>query len=184
VGDAPNAAFKVEPAEYRTRRSLHFDYVSSQWSSRFSAQSVSVQQAGDIDGVAGVQFLLEEQSRRRRYDGARTPFQWNTNGVRQTAHTVVLAARDAAGNTGTSTPVSVTVEISAGRETVVVNNGAAATNVTSVTLNLSCSIAQGNVSQMRFFKPVAVQYAIRHYEATGSWTLSTARNEDRICAIQ
>src|SRR3954465_11263173 len=66
--------------------------------------------AADNVGVAGVTFKLDGTTVIGAEDTT-TPYgvSWNTSTVTNGAHTLTAIARDAAGNTTTSTPVSVTV---------------------------------------------------------------------------
>ena len=66
--------------------------------------------ASDNVGVAGVQFLLDgANARRRGHDQSRTPSAGTRRRRPTAAHTLLARARDAAGNTTTSAPVTVTV---------------------------------------------------------------------------
>jgi hypothetical protein len=88
------------------------------------------------------------------------------------SHTLTARARNAAGNSGTSTSVTVTVDNQAPTGTVVINNGAAATNSTAVTLNLSAVDSEGAVTQMRFSNNGATFNTAVAYATTASWTLT------------
>ena len=61
--------------------------------------------ASDNVGVAGVQFLVDGASRLGSEDTT-APYgvSWNTTTVANGTHTLTAVARDAAGNTNTSTP--------------------------------------------------------------------------------
>ncbi len=67
--------------------------------------------ASDNVGVAGVQFLVDGAQSRRRGHHPTAPYSvsWNTTTVTNGTYTLTARARDAAGNTATSAPVSVTV---------------------------------------------------------------------------
>jgi len=69
--------------------------------------------ASDNVGVAGVQFLLDGVATGSEVTVPPYAVVWNTTGSTNGVHTVAATARDAAGNTMTSTAVSVTVSNSA-----------------------------------------------------------------------
>ena len=74
--------------------------------------------AADNVGVAGVTFKLDGTTKSAPKTRHRpTPASWNTSTVANGAHTLTAVARDAAGNTTTSTPVSVTVNNTAPGDT-------------------------------------------------------------------
>jgi hypothetical protein len=65
--------------------------------------------ASDNRGVAGVQFRLDGASLGAEDTSAPYEIAWNTAGVPNGSHTLTAVARDAAGNSATSAPVTVTV---------------------------------------------------------------------------
>ena len=65
--------------------------------------------AADNIGVAGVQFTLDGANLGAEDTSAPYSVSWNTTTATNGAHTLRAIARDAAGNTTTSSPVSVTV---------------------------------------------------------------------------
>ena len=65
--------------------------------------------ASDNVGVAGVQFLVNGTRWVRGHHRALRCASWNTTTVANGTYTVTARARDAAGNTTTSAPVSITV---------------------------------------------------------------------------
>ncbi len=65
--------------------------------------------ATDNVGVAGVQFLLDGANLMTEDISAPFSITWNTVGVAPGSHVLTARARDAAGNTTTSSPVTVTV---------------------------------------------------------------------------
>jgi len=65
--------------------------------------------ASDNVGVAGVQFLLDGASLGAEDASAPYSVSWNTSTAGNGPHTLTAIARDAAGNSTTSTPVTVTV---------------------------------------------------------------------------
>ncbi|HEY7655679.1 MAG TPA: Ig-like domain-containing protein [Burkholderiales bacterium] len=66
-------------------------------------------QASDDRGVAGVRFRLNGANLGAEDTSAPYSVSWNTAGVADGSHTLTAIARDAAGNTRTSAPVTVTV---------------------------------------------------------------------------
>ena len=75
--------------------------------------SVSASAADDV-GVAGVQFRLDGASLGAEDTSAPYGVSWDTSAVGNGAHVLTAVARDAAGNTTTSTSVSVTVSNTGG----------------------------------------------------------------------
>jgi chitodextrinase/lysophospholipase L1-like esterase len=65
--------------------------------------------ASDDRGVVGVQFKLDGNNLSAEDTSAPYSVNWNTPSATNGAHTLTAVARDAAGNTTTSTPVTVTV---------------------------------------------------------------------------
>ncbi len=66
--------------------------------------------ASDNVGVAGVQFLLDGVNLGAEDTSSPYSVSWNTTTVTNGSHTLTAVARDAAGNTTTSTAVGVTVQ--------------------------------------------------------------------------
>ena len=64
--------------------------------------------ASDNVGVAGVQFRVDGQALGAEDTSAPYSVNWNTTGATNGSHTITAVARDAAGNTTTSTAVNVT----------------------------------------------------------------------------
>ena len=65
--------------------------------------------ASDNVGVAGVQFLVDNNLLAAEDTGSPYSVTWNTTTAANGAHTLTARARDAAGNTTTSAPVTITV---------------------------------------------------------------------------
>ena len=65
--------------------------------------------AADNVGVVGVQFKVDGTNVGAEDTTAPYSVSWNSTTVANGTHTVTAVARDAAGNTTTSTPVTVTV---------------------------------------------------------------------------
>lgn len=136
--------------------------------------------ASDNVGVAGVQFLLDGSALGAEDTTSPYGITWNTTtgSVANGPHTLAARARDAAGNTTTTTPINIIVDNQAPSGTVVINDGAAATNSTTVTLTLSAADASypgytGTVTQMRFSNNGTSYSAAEAYAATKTWTLTT-----------
>ena len=129
--------------------------------------------ASDNVGVAGVQFLLDNAP--LGAEDATSPYSisWNTATAADGVHTVAARARDAAGNTATTAPFSVTVDNHSPTGSVVINGGAAATNSRNVTLTLAATDALTGVTQMRFSNTGTSFSAAEAFAATKAWTLTT-----------
>src|SRR5258705_8963916 len=148
--------------------------VTSPLNGAFTSSTMSVNAtAVDNVGVSGVQFLLDGTNLGAEDTTSPYSVSWNTATSSNGSHTVTARARDAAGNSATSIPVTVTVDNQAPTGTVVINNGAAATNVTAVTLNLSALDAQGAVIQMRFSNTGTSFNTAVAFAPTAQWTLTT-----------
>ena len=129
--------------------------------------------AADNVGVAGVQFLLDGTNLGAEDTISPYSVSWNTTTASNGSHSLTVSARDTAGNSGTSASVTVTVDNQAPTGTVIINNGAAATNSTAVTLNLAAVDTQGAVTQMRFSNDGTTFSTAVAYATTASWTLTT-----------
>lgn len=80
-----------------------------------SGSSVGISaNAGDNAGVVGVQFRLDGVNLGSEDTSAPYNLAWNTTGVSNGVHILTAVARDAAGNSTTSSNISVTVSNSAG----------------------------------------------------------------------
>ena len=157
--------------------------VTSPLNGAFALGTVSVNAtAADNVGVTGVQFLLDGTNLGAEDTTSPYSVSWNTTTASNGSHTLTARARDAAGNSTTSTPVTVTVDNQAPTGTVVINNGAAATNVRPVTLNLSALDAQGAVTQMRFSNTGTSFNAAVAYAVTAPWTLTTGAGTKTVYA--
>lgn len=69
--------------------------------------------ASDNVGVVGVQFKLDGNNLGAEVGSPPYSVSWNTTTATAGSHTLTAVARDAAGNSATSTPVTVTVDNSA-----------------------------------------------------------------------
>ena len=77
--------------------------------STVSGTTVVTAAAADNVGVAGVRFLVDGAQVGAEDTAAPYQASWNTTSVTNGGHTVTAQARDAAGNTTTSAPITVTV---------------------------------------------------------------------------
>ena len=93
--------------------------------------------ATDNVGVAGVQFKLDGAKLGAEDTSSPYGVSWNTTTVANGTHTLTAVARDAAGNTTTSTPVTVTVDNAA--PTVSLTAPAAGTVSGTVTVSATAS---------------------------------------------
>lgn len=130
--------------------------------------------ASDNVGVASVQFMLDGTSNIGTQDTS-SPYSksWNTTTASNGPHVVSARARDAAGNSATST-VTVTVDNQAPPPgTIAINGGATATNNRTVTLSLSASDPVSPITQMRFSNSGSSFSGTRDYAPTTSWQMSS-----------
>ena len=72
--------------------------------------------ASDASGIAGVQFLVDGSPTGAEDTSSPYEFAWDSNGAANGQHTLAARARDGAGNTATSAPVTVTVANGTGSE--------------------------------------------------------------------
>src|SRR5262245_61139506 len=128
--------------------------------------------ASDNVGVAGVQFLLDNNPLGTEDLTSPYSVSWNTTTASNGAHTLAARARDAAGNNAIATPISITVDNQAPTGSILINGGAPATNSTTVTLTLSASDAFSGVTQMRFSNNGTSFSTAENYATTKAWTLS------------
>ena len=133
--------------------------------------------ATDNVAVAGVQFLLDGANLGAEDTTAPYSVTWNTTTASPGTHVLSARARDPAGNTQTSSTVSVTVNNTVDTQpptgTIVINGGAAATNSRTATLTLSATDNQGAVAQMRFSNTASSFSTPEAYATTKTWTLTT-----------
>lgn len=134
--------------------------------------------AGDNVGVVGVQFKLDGANLGAEDTSSPYSVTWNTTTSSNGSHTLTAVARDAAGNSTTSSGVAVTVSNAAQDTTppsgsVMINGGATGTNQLAVTLTLSATDNSGTVSQMQFSNDGTTYSAAEAYVTSKSWTLAT-----------
>ena len=111
-----------------------------------SGASVTVSAvASDASGVAGVQFRVDGANIGAEDTTAPYSVVWNTTTVSNGAHQLTAVARDAAGNTGTSSPLTVTVNNQTNRAPVLTQpaNQTSAEGA-AVTVVLTASDPDGN----------------------------------------
>ncbi len=102
--------------------------------------------ASDNVGVAGVQFQLDGANLGAEDTASPYSVSWNTAGTSNGSHTLTAVARDAAGNTTTSSAVTVTVDNAA--PTVAITspaNGAAVRGTIAVSANASDNVGVAGV---------------------------------------
>ncbi|MDO8742560.1 MAG: Ig-like domain-containing protein, partial [bacterium] len=102
--------------------------------------------ASDNVGVSGVQFKLDGAN--LGTEDTTTPYSitWNTTSATNGTHTLTATARDAAGNTTTSTGVSVTVSnVLSDTSPPTTPSGLTATAISTTQINLSWSASTDNV---------------------------------------
>lgn len=134
--------------------------------------------ASDNVGVVGVQFKRGGTNLGAKDTASPYSVSWNTTTAANGSQTLTAVARDAAGNTRTSTAVTVTVnnapaDTTPPNGTVTINGGAASTTSTAVTLTLSATDNSGTVAQMQFSNDGSIYSTAETYAASKSWTLST-----------
>jgi len=127
-------------------------------------------------GVVGVQFKLDGANVGAEDTSSPFSISWNTTTATNGSHSLTAVARDAAGNSTTSTAVSVTVNNTTADTTpptgsISINGGAASTNNRTVTLTLSASDASG-VSQMQLSNDDATYTPAEAYITSKEWTLT------------
>src|SRR5262249_18015863 len=129
--------------------------------------------ASDNVKVVGVQFLLDGVNLSNEDTSSPYSITWNTTTASAGSHNLTSRARDAAGNLGLAQNVIVTVDNQAPAGSVQINNGAAVTNSTAVTLVLSASDQLTGVTQMRFSNTGTSFNAAISFATSASWTLSS-----------
>ena len=99
--------------------------------------------ASDNVGVVGVQFYLDGNTLGAEDTSSPYSLSWNTTTVSDGTHTIVAKARDAAGNIGTSSTITVTVSNDSTAPTVSVTapaNNATVTGTITVSANASDNV--------------------------------------------
>ena len=140
--------------------------------------------ASDNIGVAGVQFLLDGNALGAEDTTSPYSLAWNSasGSVANGPHTLAARARDAAGNTTTTTPINIVVDNQAPTGSIIINGGATATNSTTVTLTLSATDALSAVTQMRFSNNGTSYSTAQTFAASATWTLTTGAGTKTVYA--
>ena len=140
--------------------------------------------ASDNIGVAGVQFLLDGNALGAEDTTSPYSLAWNSasGSVANGPHTLAARARDAAGNTTTTTPINIVVDNQAPTGSIIINGGATATNSTAVTLTLSATDALSAVTQMRFSNNGTSYSTAQTFAASATWTLTTGAGTKTVYA--
>jgi hypothetical protein len=95
--------------------------------------------ASDNTGVAGVQFKIDGANVGAEDTTAPYDISWNTAATSNGSHTLVAVARDAAGNTRTSSPVTVTVANDSTAPTVAITAPVAGATVSGTAVIVSAT---------------------------------------------
>lgn len=133
--------------------------------------------AFDNVGIAGVQFKVDGAD--LGAEDPTTPYsvQWNTNNASNGIHTIVAVARDAAGNSATSTEVIVTVKNDLASPSVSITSpaaGATLSGTVSVTANASDDLGVSGVQFRVDGVNLGAEDTSSPYSAT--WNTTTATN--------
>src|SRR5947208_661899 len=104
---SPDAVLTTAPAPDTTPPAVSISTPAA--NSSVSGTITVIATATDNVGVMGVQFKLDNSNIGSELTAFPYAFTWDTTGVLNGSHTLTAVARDAAGNTSTSLPVSVTV---------------------------------------------------------------------------
>ena len=135
--------------------------------------------ASDNKGVTGVQFLVDNIPLGAEDTSSPYSVSWNTTTATNSDHILTARARDAAGNTTTSAPVTVTVDNAAPTVSVTAPaNGAPVSG--TVTLGANASDNKG-VTGVQFLVdniPLGAEDTSSPYSV--SWNTTTATNSDHI----
>jgi hypothetical protein len=129
--------------------------------------------ASDNDAVAGVQFLLDGAALGAEDVTAPFTAAWNTAASSNGAHVVTAVARDAAGNTTTSSAVSVTVDNAAPSINITAPAGGSTVSASmTVTASASDNVAVAGVQFLLDGAPLGAEDTSAPYEA--GWNTTTA----------
>ncbi|PWU18888.1 MAG: hypothetical protein C5B49_06500 [Bdellovibrio sp.] len=138
-----------------------------------SGSSVSLlATASDNVGVAGVQFQVDGTNIGSQILTAPYSMIWNSLTVANGPHVLSAIAWDAAGNTATAS-FSFIVDNSVPSGSILINNGASATNSTAVTLTLNASDSFSSVTNMRLSNNGTTFNSPVPYASTLSWILTS-----------
>jgi hypothetical protein len=131
--------------------------------------------ASDNIGVAGVQFKLDGANLSTEDTTSPYSITWNTTGASDGTHSLTAVARDAAGNTTTSSAVSVTVDNAA--PTVSITAPTAGSNVNGlVTVNTTATDNTGGsgIAKVEFYVDAVLKSTDTTSPYSFSWDTSTA----------
>jgi hypothetical protein len=136
--------------------------------------------ATDAVGVAGVIFKLDGTMIGTEITSAPYSFDWNTGSATNGTHMLTAEARDAAGNIGTSTSVSIAINNTLVADTVapvvsisIPAAGATISGVASVSVNASDDVGVVGVKLKIDGTVVAVEDTSSPFEFSGDTTLLT-----------
>jgi len=152
--------------------------ISSPTAGATVAGTISVSaNASDNVGVAGVQFRLDGAP--LGAEGTASPYQvaWDTTAAPEGSHTLTAVARDAAGNTATSAPVSVTVRNDKTPPTVTITsptNGSLVSGTISVSADASDNVGVAGVQFKLDGAPLGAEDTSAPYSVP--WDTTTATN--------
>jgi hypothetical protein len=111
--------------------------------------------AADNVGVVGVQFKIDGSNLGSEDTTSPYTFAWDTTGIASGTHTLTAVARDAAGNTTTSAPISVTVSNATPDTTAPTVSITSPTNGSSVTgtmkITAGASDAGSGIASVAFY---------------------------------
>jgi hypothetical protein len=131
--------------------------------------------ASDNIGVAGVQFKLDGANLNTEDTTSPYSITWNTSTASDGTHSLTAVARDAAGNTTTSSAVSVTVDNAA--PTVSITAPTAGSNVNGlVTVNTTATDNTGGsgIAKVEFYVDAVLKSTDTTSPYSFSWDTSTA----------
>ena len=138
--------------------------------------------ASDNVGVAGVQFMLDGAPLGAEDTAAPYSISWNSTAVPNGSHTLTAVARDAAGNKGSATPVTVTVSNSGGggdttpptASMTAPANGTTVSGSVAVSANASDNVGVVGVQFMLDGAPLGAEDTTSPYSI--SWNSTAAPN--------
>jgi hypothetical protein len=181
AGVAQDAAGNTNTASTSTDNTVSFDAtaptvaITSPASGATVSGTITVTAgAADNTGVVGVQFQLDGVNAGAEVTAAPYSVPWNTTTASNGSHTITAVARDAAGNTTTSAPVTVTVANDTTAPTVAITSPASGATV-SGTISVNADAADNiGVAGVRFFVgilEIGVEDTTVPYEV--SWNTTT-----------
>jgi len=134
--------------------------------------TVTLSATNDISGVDKTEYSFDNVA----WTIYTTPFNIATEG-----NTVIYyRSEDKAGNVETTKTQTIKIDKAAPSGSILVNNGAAYTNSSSISLTLSSSDATSGVAQMRFSNNNVTWFDWEAYATSQSWTLTTGDGEKAV----